>query len=475
LRSLKKILLFLRNAYSLDVRALGIMRIAIAIVILADLVIRAADMEAHYMEDGIWPSDLIRHSGWKNGYWTFHDLLPSHGFTIFLFVLHFILAAFVLIGYRTRICTLLLLVFEISLHNRNIFILQAGDDLLRLILLWGIFLPWGARYSLDARNQKQMPGVPWIAGFGYLILIASVYLFSVMLKTGSDWHADNSALYYALSLDQLRLPLGDVIYHQETFLKAATRAVYLIELIIGVLIFIPTRKQVCRTIAFFLIVLLHISIGLTLYVGLFFIIGCVSAIGLLPGELFTKIEKRFTATGRVMIRKKNKTWILVANNISILIIVTCLTINLSTTSFFDYRLQHHVAFAANALRLDQYWGMFSPQVLRRDGWLVYYGQDSVGRQWDLRLNQDYVDFSKPPHVVSMYKSDRWRKLAENMQDARFTFLRPLYCKYILKKWNERHPRRQMVLLNLYFIEKTNLPGYKTTVPQKILYSVCNVQ
>src|SRR5205085_7383249 len=55
----------------------------------------------------------------------------------------------------------------------------------------------------------------------------------------------------------------------------------------------------------------------------------------------------------------------------------------------------------------------------------------------LRLNQDYVDFKKPTRIVSMYRSDRWRKLAENMQDERFAFLRPQYCNYILRRSEER--------------------------------------
>ena len=126
---------------------------------------------------------------------------------------------------------------------------------------------------------------------------------------------------------------------------------------------------------------------------------------------------------------------------------------------------------ANLLRLDQYWGMFSPTVLKRDGWFVYQGVDSTNKQWDLRLNKAEVDYNKPPHIVSMYSSDRWRKLAENLQSDNYTFLRPLYARYVLKKWNRENPGHQMQMLNLYYMEKTNQPDYRPATVQKILYCV----
>src|SRR5690606_22570144 len=108
---------------------------------------------------------------------------------------------------------------------------------------------------------------------------------------------------------------------------------------------------------------------------------------------------------------------------------------------------------------------------KEDGWFVYYGIDEQGRQWDLRTNSDYVDFSKPERIVSMYKSDRWRKLAENMAKGSNTFLRPLYGKYVLDEWNKQHSEKKILTLNLYYMEKINLPDYKTTGPVKKLYCV----
>src|SRR5690606_40284208 len=129
-------------------------------------------------------------------------------------------------------------------------------------------------------------------------------------------------------------------------------------------------------------------------------------------------------------------------------IILCLIVNISSLDWCKYELKNAGQFCVNALRFDQYWGMFSPSIIKEDGWFVYYGIDEQGRQWDLRTNKDYVDFKKPEHIVSMYKTDRWRKLAENMANDNFTFLRPLYGKYVLDKWNEEHPDKKIVTLNL---------------------------
>jgi hypothetical protein len=385
-----------------------------------------------------------------------------------------------MLGYYTRTSTFLVWILYISLHNRNIFILQAGDDLLRLTIFWGLFLPWHACYSFDRRKKIVPVKQNVLVNLGYLALIASVYFFSVNLKTSHEWRSEGTAVYYALSLEQLRLPAGDLIYHYPSVLKMFTWLVFTLELAIPFLVLWPDKKGFLRWIAFLLIAILHLGIGLTLYVGLFYLIGITTALGLLPSFILDKIEKKFIpiAIGRKKIEfhqdtVHNSSVNSFYNCIAAIITFLCLIINLGTTKWFGYQLRIEIETAANALRFDQYWGVFSPGVLKKDGWFVYQGRDSLGREWDLRLDIEKVNYEKPHRVVSMYKNDRWRKLAENLQNDKFTFLRPLYCSYMLRIWNKQHPEKKMRLLNLYFMEKTSLPAYETTPPIKQLYCVCN--
>ena len=58
-----------------------------------------------------------------------------------------------LLGYRTRLAAFWAFVLLASIHVRTPPLLQAGDTLLRVLFFWSLFLPLGARCSLDARPQ----------------------------------------------------------------------------------------------------------------------------------------------------------------------------------------------------------------------------------------------------------------------------------------------------------------------------------
>lgn len=481
---LRRILVRFFSCYALDLRSLSVMRIGVALVVLADLCIRGSDLTAHYTDAGLWPTSLVHNFGWKPGFWSLHELSGSYLWALFLFILHIVFAFGLLFGFRTLVSTLGVWLLYISLHNRNLFVQQAGDDLLRIVLFWGLFLPWNAYYSYDSRFFRFEPKQRYIANIGYLLLIASVYFFTVCLKYSSEWRTEGTAVYYALSLEQLRLPgVGDWLYGHPGIMKAITYSVFYAEALIPILILWPSQKGYPRFIAFLLLIILHAGIGLTLYVGLFFIINMVTAIGLVPGFVMDELERKIAwlkNPGKSLFVKQNRRLVFLReklrpliNIVCLLVIIVSLIMNLGFLSWFGYTLRGETLYPINIFRLDQYWGMFSPAVLKRDGWFVYHGIDSVGRQWDLRLNQDYVDYKKPPRIVSMYRSDRWRKLAENMQRDDMTFLRPQYCRYVIRKWNREHPDKKMATLNLYYLQKENLPGYKTTGVSKILFCVCD--
>jgi hypothetical protein len=451
------------------------MRVGVALIVLTDLLIRGSDLTAHYTDAGLWPTNLMHTFAWKPGNWSLHELSGSYSWALSLFILHFIFALFLLFGYKTKLATLLVWLLTISLHNRNLFVQQSGDDLLRLTLFWGLFLQWNAYYSLDAKNKPNAVKQNVIANIGYLFLIASVYFFTVCLKTSPEWRSEGTAIYYSLSLEQLRLPLGDFLYQFPLIMKILTWLVFLIEVAIPILILWPSKKGNLRLTAFILFLILHIGIGLTLYVGLFFVINIITGIGLIPKTVFDKIETKIKLTGNnISIRIKRSSPVkYIINSICIIAIVICLIINLSAVKWFNYELRQELWYPASAFRLDQYWGMFSPSILKKDGWFVYHGMDSIGRQWDLYRNNEYVDYKKPDHIVKMYKTDRWRKLAENMQNDNYTFLRPQYCRYIIREWNKKHPNKKMNMLNFYYMEKINLPDYKTSEVKKNLFCVCN--
>ncbi len=455
-------------------RALGLMRIGVALVVISDIIIRWQDLSAFFTDDGIWPTKLIHNFGWQKGYWCFHELSGGYGLATALFCIHLLFAIGLLLGYKTRLCTILVWIFTVSLHNRNMFILQSGDDLLRITLFWAMFMPWGNALSMDAKKYSTKEYYTGLAAFGYLMLISSVYIFTVFLKNSSEWHGDASAVYYALSLDQLRLPLGDIIYKHPHLMQFLTKAVYTVEVIIPILLLFPTRNKWVKLAAFVLITCLHIGIGSTLYVGLFWIINITTALAILPPAFLDQFKFLCISNAQKVQRQIFSATKHVVNIFSAVIIALCLIMNLSYMPWFGYELDKPIKVVINVLRLNQFWGMFSPHIMKEDGWLLHEGYTSEGKLWDLYYDLPYIYSEKPEHLVKNFKSDRWRKLVENMQRIEYTFLRPRYCKYWLKKWNKEHPENQMESLDLIFFMEASDAMYKTKPIDRQKYSFCTI-
>jgi hypothetical protein len=447
------------------------MRIGLGLVVLSDLIIRATALEAHYTSEGVLPVNLLAEYDYKPLRWSFHYFNDSLPYQSLLFILHGIISLFLIVGYRTKLFSVLSWIFIVSLQNRNPFIQQGGDDLLRLVLFWGIFMPWGNFYSLDSKRnsnpaQKHFSSIP--VG-GYLLLIASVYFFSALYKTSPEWRTEGTAVYYALSLDQIRVGLGDWLYQYPGLMKLLTYFVYYaLEIVAPILVLMPSQKL--RTIGMIGILLLHVGIVMTLYVGLFYIIGITSALGLLPSSFMDWIDAKLKRPKPVLsdsyYKLKDKTarkkpLLLLRNSFLIFVIVLSLLMSFSNCKWFPYRMNYNMLYVTNALKLEQYWGMFSPYIYKMDGWYIYRGFKEDNTVWDIYNNKRGTDTLKPVHIDKMYPSDRWRKFAENYQRDNYNFMRPYYCQYVLKKWNEAHPENKIAGLNILFLEEETLPDYKT--------------
>lgn len=479
-KTLSNIIIKLKQTYALDVRALSLMRIAICVVLLVDLLIRSFSIKAFFTNEGIMPLEILKDYNWHPYYFSFHALSGELWWQVLLFILNAVCICFLLIGYRTRLFTFICWTFLVSLQNRNPFILQGGDDLLRLILLWGIFLPWGERYSVSAKKSEQTNSYLSLANLGYLLLIFSVYFFSALLKTSPEWRSEGTAIYYALSLDQLRLPLGTLLYKFPTLMKVLTFIVFYLELIAPIFLIIPFVSNRWRLIGIISIASLHIGICCTLYVGLFYIIGLTTLIGAIPTKTMDWLEQKFHTlrSNKVTIIENGsqsnfilstfhslKNWFIGA------VITYCLVLNLSNVRWFPFVMERYIVDIGKAFRLEQNWGMFAPFILKDDGWLVYSGFSKNNTYIDIKHEGKLSNFTKPENIVSEFESDRWRKYSENYVFNNNNYIRPYYCKYLLKKWNKEHPENQITELNIFFMKEVSLPDYKTKPIEKL--ALCN--
>jgi hypothetical protein len=261
------------DMFSLDLRSLALFRIFLGILVIADLAGRIPNFRAHYSEDGIMPRELLLQTmnEWR---WSLFLMNSSDQFQVALFAIGWIAALLLIVGYRTRLMIVIVWVILMSIQARNPIVLSGADTLLRLVVFWAMLLPLGAVWSVDAtrtdpaRRPTTMRFVSF-TGAGLLIQIAVMYWFTALLKTGTTWRGDGTALYYTTAAAQITKPFGEYLNQFTELLRVMTHIGFGIESLAPFLLFIPFWRGIPRMIGIIAIVNLHIGIWLIMDVALF--------------------------------------------------------------------------------------------------------------------------------------------------------------------------------------------------------------
>jgi len=188
-----------------------------------------------------------------------------------------------------------------SLVVRNKLLVQGGDNLLLLLLFWGLFLPLGARYSVDAAVNRTPPksSMYWsMATTALIVQLMAVYFFSALLKSGPEWIPNGTAIAYALHLDYFVRPLGVWLREFPTLTQGATYHVWYLELLAPWLIACPFWFKPLRWITLILLAGLHLGIAATMNVGLFFMISIVGLIVFVPASGWNWIQEKWDGPSR---------------------------------------------------------------------------------------------------------------------------------------------------------------------------------
>lgn len=281
---------------SIDLRSLAAFRISIALVLICDLIVRARDLQAHYTDFGVLPRaallDLFLHP-WL---WSVHLMSGALWWQALLFVIHGVFLLMLLVGYRTRLATIVSWFLLVSLHSRNPMVLQGGDVLLRMLFFWAMWLPLGARYSVDSAMSDQAPveqkNFFSMASIAILVQVALVYVFSVIHKDEQNWWHDATAIYYAFSIDPFAEPLARQILKFPQLMKLLSRSVYLLQAVGPWALFFPFWNGLVRTIVVFLFLGFHLSMTQLLAIGPFPWISSASMLVFLPGWFWDKVFTR---------------------------------------------------------------------------------------------------------------------------------------------------------------------------------------
>lgn len=281
--------------FGIDLRTLALFRICLSITIILDLIARSRDLVAHYTDFGVLPrSVLVDHL--SDSSFSLHMMNGTATFQLVLFSIAGLIAFSLLIGWKTRLMTILSWLFLISIQNRNVLILSGEDNLILLLTFWSMFLPLGARYSVDAALDpliKEKPNAFFSAAtFAILVQGMSMYFFSAILKSDARWYPDGTAVYYALQLDYLATRFALWFRQFETLLSGLTYYVLALEFIGPILIFSPIFHKQLRLIFMMAFITMHIGFYLSLEIGLFPLISITMNLLFMPGWVWDKLSNR---------------------------------------------------------------------------------------------------------------------------------------------------------------------------------------
>ncbi len=288
------------EVFGADLRSLAALRVVLALLVLADLALRATDFYAHYTDDGVLPREQLLAGGLLDtSAFSFAFANGQPLFMVLLFGATALAALSLLVGYRTRLSTVVVWVLLMSIQWRNPLLMNGGDTLLRLLLFWGMFVPLGAYWSLDhlRRAPSRRPAMLYfsLGTVGLFMQIAFVYVFTVILKSGDEWRVDGTALYYALQLDQLVTPFGAFLAQFPNLLKAMTFGTLGLEAFGPLLLFIPFFIGPVRTAVVLAFMSLHYGIWMSMELGLFPWISSFCMVCFLPSWFWDNAGDRLNA------------------------------------------------------------------------------------------------------------------------------------------------------------------------------------
>ncbi len=279
---------------SLDYRSLAALRITVGITLMLDLIQRATSLYVHYTDNGVLPRlDMLKY--WNNDWWiSLHMANGSLWFQIILFIIAFLFALSLTLGYRTRLVMVVSWFLLLSLHARNPLVLQGGDVVFRVTLFWMMFLPLNKHWSLDRLFNKTNPPekktYASVATLAYITQVCLLYVMTGLLKTGAAWHVDGTATYYALSIDQLITPVGAWLLHFPHILPWLTWFVLYVETYGAILLFIPFYTSQFRILGLSLFAILQLGFNSSMRLGLFGLIAVGTTVGILPSYFWDKLD-----------------------------------------------------------------------------------------------------------------------------------------------------------------------------------------
>lgn len=275
----------LQTIFGVDLRSLALFRVLLATTMLCALMGSLCDLTALYSDSGVAPRSWVMDNSTATRL-SLYFLNGTSLFTAALLITQLVFALLLLLGWRTRLASMVSFVLWASLMSRNPAALTPADGLIAGLLFWGLFLPLGARYSVESALAEKPESAShhhasWASAGLLLQAIAPWFISTLSVYAAAQPH-ESMVLHFLLSLDQYSNAAGHWLLGFPDTLAALSRLMFGLSLISPLLIFMPFFTQAARLpamaglLAMQLFILLFLDAGALPWAG-------IAALGVLPG------------------------------------------------------------------------------------------------------------------------------------------------------------------------------------------------
>jgi hypothetical protein len=504
----------LRAMFGLDLRSLALLRMGLALCLLANFYGYACELRAFLTDDGILPRYVLLALPQFPVEWSVHVVGGGAWFAGGLLGGQAAVAVALLVGWRTRAVTVVSFLLLCSLQARNPVVLYGADQMLRLGLFWAIFLPLGRRFSLDAaagrgRATEDEAEQSWLgaAGMAYFAQFAAIYIFNGLMKYGPSWQSDYTAVYYSLQLEMFAQPFGQWLKQFDGLTTALTYLVLKLEIYGPLLFVLPVWNARARILGFILFLGLQIGFGVSMQLGLFgtvmvalmlaflpaeFWTGCAEPLGLKLAKAWRRARDAHGATSatfapeiaaqRVAALPLPSLWECwpgvgrtlrgVRDGGLLLVLGLVVGDNAERLPTHPYRVPLVGKSLVWHLGLSQRFDMFAPDPILEDGWYVMPAVLRNGHTVDLFSGVAPATRDKPVAVADSYRNQRWRSLLMCLWYPDYTdYLEP-FAQYLAYEWNRTHREEERVQqVEIIFMSERSGPNHtKEPVEERPLWT-----
>lgn len=274
----------------IDLRALAAFRIALGLLVIVDLAIRASAIETFYTDAGAFPRWVLYEQYPSLARLSAHTISGEAWVIALSFLVAGMLGGGLVVGYRSRPLAGVLFLFYVSLFARNPLVLHGGDGLLLTGLLLGTFLPLGVRWGVDATGGSRR--VTSLASVTILLQLVLVYATNAIFKMRSTVWLEGRAIRHVLQLEQFSVALGPYLAELPTLAMLLTWTWMALLALSPLLILATGRRRSTVVLAFGGF---HVGMLLTMRLGLFPLVVLALLLLYLPGSVWDALERRLPA------------------------------------------------------------------------------------------------------------------------------------------------------------------------------------